>query len=92
MELVGKNFNSTPGIENGNKIALHAEQVCEFKASPTATTAKEWLAQLAEFFGPEMLHEGVVVEHKGKWWKIRAEHVLEKVPKKKAFVRPRTLC
>lgn len=76
VELVGKNYNRTPGVE-GNKIAVHAHQKLEVKTQHR--TEEEWLQFFPTFFAPEgkVLMEGVVIEHRGTCYKLRSDHVCE---------------
>lgn len=78
VELVGKNFNNTPGVK-GNDIAVHSHQKILFvDLAPKFEDPKDWLKDLFEFFtrvDGRVRCEGIVLEYKGRWWKVRAEHV-----------------
>jgi len=75
IELVGKNYNQTPGVV-GNGIALHSQQRLDIKF-PEKQSPEEWLENLRTLMESEegIVMEGVVIEHKGTWWKIRADHL-----------------
>jgi hypothetical protein len=69
VELVGKNFSGTPGVA-GIGIALHAEQETG-KPAGTPQTDEEWYAFFSKYF-KTVCCEGLVVEHKGLYWKVLA--------------------
>jgi hypothetical protein len=72
IELVGKNFAGTPGVE-GVGIALHSAQVME-KPSESPKTDLEWFEYFHQLFRPDGLcHEGIIISWNGLSWKIRAE-------------------
>lgn len=90
IELVGKNFNNTPGVV-GNGIVLHSEQTIELPTQERPKSPEEWLKFLSTVFQPkesDICMEGVVLEYRGKWWKIRAEHICDG---KKAYLPPKLL-
>lgn len=89
IELVGKNYNRTPGVV-GNNIALHSAQVLD-KAPPALDTAKEWMAWMMQYLAPDLKslrHEGLVVGYKGRWWKVRADNFAELAKLPKAYLPP----
>jgi len=82
IELVGKNFNGTnlgPG-QGENGITLHSAQILDISrelGSERPKNAELWLEWLVSFLEKEgvLLHEGLVVENNGRWWKIRSEYI-----------------
>lgn len=92
VELVGPNYNRTPGVARNN-LALHSEQVLE-KAPPVLDSAEAWLLWLEKFFAPAgdaVLHEGLVLEHEGRWWKIRADNIASLAKLRKQYLPPASL-
>lgn len=63
IELVGPNFQQTPGFTE-NMIINHTTLYFEFPHERTFENVKKFLLDGFE--------EGIVIEHKGKYWKIRA--------------------
>ena len=70
IELVGKNFSGTPGVD-GIGIALHSAQVMK-KPECLPNTDLEWFEYFHNLFGG-LCHEGIIVSWNGLSWKIRAE-------------------
>lgn len=64
VELCGKNFNRTPGVPDVG-IAVHSEQTFDCKSD-------NYYTYFCELFS-ETCMEGVIVEHNGTYYKIRAE-------------------
>ncbi len=66
VELIGKKFQKTPGVNVDCEIALHQQQTIDIPEEyRTFEGMKHFL--LDEFLG-----EGLIVSHNGKYWKIRA--------------------
>ena len=67
VELVGKKFNRTIGIDTHVAIAIHKDQLFDIPYdSRTYESIRDML--LSEF-----VCEGFVVEHNGRYWKILSE-------------------
>jgi len=64
VEYVGQKFNSTPCVLSEIGIALHRQQVIHEKL--------ETLEDFEQFFLRNAV-EGVVIEHDGRWWKMRSD-------------------
>jgi hypothetical protein len=78
VELVGTKFNRTPGVEADVAMILHHEQEC-MVMNRTFAGVRAWI----EAHGTE----GLVVEHRGVFWKIRgnlfdAGHRITAAPQK----------
>jgi hypothetical protein len=78
VELVGPNFNSTPVVLK-NGIALHEAQVVTVKI-PELDTLEEWFAWMKEYF-TAYRDEGLIVSHKGRYWKIHGYKFCPDLPK-----------
>lgn len=92
IELVGKNFNKTPGVED-NGIALHSDQEIRIAGLHRLKNAQDFLEFFSGFLmgrGDEIYYEGLVIEHEGRWWKIRTEHLVEG-KRVKAYDPPRLI-
>jgi hypothetical protein len=63
----GKKFQKTPGVPHDVAIAVHADQVCEEDFDLTQDGVRDFL------LNSDPPIEGVIVEHKGKYWKVRSD-------------------
>lgn len=80
VELVGPNFNRTPGVET-NGIAVHCFQtVSSDVVFPQLDDFDQWFAWFKEYFTNHR-DEGLIVEHKGRCWKIHGYKFVD-LPKK----------
>ncbi len=79
VELVGNNFNKTPGVVN-NWIAIHEHQkvLVDF---PCLTTIDEWFDWMKDYFTTHH-DEGLVIEHNGCYWKIHGSKFCPNLHKK----------
>ena len=84
VEWVGRKFNKTPGVPHDVAMAIHAEQVCNEDIERTYDGFRSFLLE------SDSPIEGLVVEFKGTFWKIRADCFDRKCPFKTApeSVRP----
>lgn len=78
VEYVGAKFNSTPCIIEDVGIAIHHLQNLEslMKQLDPPTSRAEWPLTVLKYFERFFLHfaiEGLVIEYKGRWWKVRAD-------------------
>jgi len=67
IEWVGKKFNKTPGVPADIAIAIHSEQTCDENVERTYDGMRSFLLEA----DPPI--EGLVLEHEGIFWKIRAD-------------------
>jgi hypothetical protein len=82
VELVGENFNRTPGVI-GNSIAVHSQQKFPWQID-SMNTPEQWLGLMKNYFlGTKsgVLFEGFIVEHKGMCWKIRSDKLCPGIAK-----------
>ena len=86
VELVGENFNRTPGVV-GNGIAVHSQQEFPWHIDPMDIPV-QWLTWLKNHFAPgegfvpvKVIYEGLIVEHMGRCWKIRSDKLWQGTPK-----------
>jgi len=69
IELVGPNFNRTPGVDT-NSIALHeAQEIPTPQELEPLKTPEEWFAWLKAYFLVNR-DEGLIISHLGRYWKI----------------------
>lgn len=78
VELVGPNFNKTPGVLT-NGIALHEKQDVQI-TFPLLNTPQEWFVWLKNYFSIYR-DEGLIVSHKGRYWKIHGYKFCPELPK-----------
>lgn len=78
VELVGPNFNRTPGMEK-NSIAIHEFQKTPVEI-PTFQTIPEWFAFFTDYFTNHR-DEGLIVEYKNRYWKIHGYKFCPQLPK-----------
>lgn len=73
IELVGKNFNSTPGLGDKNGIAPHYMQriILDLSSKGVSEDPNEWYAFFVDYFKEHNV-EGLVFEWDGVWWKLLA--------------------
>lgn len=64
VEVVGRKFQRTPGVDCDGALAIHSEQVLDVDCR-SFEAIKRFLLEVISI-------EGVVVEHKGQYWKIRS--------------------
>jgi hypothetical protein len=68
FEAVGKKFNNTPNIHIDAGIALHRDQVIQLHSN-----SRHFEGIRTLLLESELIAEGIVVEHQGIFWKIRAD-------------------
>ena len=74
VEWVGRKFNKTPGVPHDVAMAIHAEQICNEDIERTYEGFRSFLLE------SDSPIEGLVVEFKGTFWKIRADCFDRKCP------------
>lgn len=82
VELVGPNFNSTPGVAK-NGIALHDAQFVPVLI-PNLDDPNNWFIWLQKYFAT-CRDEGLVISHKGRYWKIHGYKFCPNLPKNYAL-------
>jgi hypothetical protein len=96
VEIVGVNFNRTPGVE-GNSIAVHSRQQTTLENLPTCDTSQAGVKALQDYLRvyftrdvPEgfLNAEGLIFEHQGVYWKVRSDKVTKVAEMKKAYKPP----
>ena len=65
VEWVGRKFNKTPGVDADIALCVHHEQVPLTNVPREFSELRTWLM--------EQGIEGVVVEHRGVYWKVRTD-------------------
>jgi len=88
IELVGPNFNRTSGVVENN-IAVHSQQLVDHDVVfPKCETPEEWFVWLTMYFTdttshkyPTLRDEGLIIEHKGRYWKIHGYKFGPDLPK-----------
>lgn len=78
VELVGPNFNSTPGMSK-NGIALHEAQEIAVKI-PELDEPNDWFIWFKEYFKAHR-DEGLIISYKGRYWKIHGYKFCPDLPK-----------
>jgi hypothetical protein len=78
VELVGPNFNSTPGVDK-NGICLHEAQIPDVYV-PSFDTPEQWFVWM-EYYFKNYRDEGLIVCHNGRYWKIHGYKFCPKLPK-----------
>ena len=83
VEVVGRKFQNTPGVDCDGALAVHSQQTISVDQElRTFTNIRRYLLEA-------VCIEGVVVEHEGRFWKIRSncfdkDCLFEKVKRGKA--------
>ena len=79
IEWVGTKFNKTPGVAHDVAMILHQDQLCDESMERSYEGIKSYLLGYNAWSGHPPV-EGLVIEHNGVYWKLRADCFDRKCP------------
>lgn len=66
VEVVGRKFQRTPGVDSDGALALHNEQAIGDRKFDNYQSIRTYLLE-------EICVEGLVIEHHARYWKVRSD-------------------